>query len=144
MDLLRESRFAVLATTRADGRPRLVPVTFAMSSDAGGTVLYIALDEKPKKVADVHDLGRVRDILARPQVSLLAHRPSEDWGELAWVRVDGTARLLEPASDSDAAEHALAVGLLRGRYAQYATHRLEERPVIRIEVDNVAEWRAER
>jgi PPOX class probable F420-dependent enzyme len=142
MDLLAEERFAVLATTRADGRPRLVPVTFAMSKDERGVVLYIALDDKPKRVSDVHDLGRVRDIQARPQVTLVVHRQSEDWHALAWTRVDGAARLLEPAADSDAAEHSLAVGLLRGRYPQYATHALEHLPVIRIAVDHVVEWQA--
>ena len=38
-----------------------------------------------------------------------------------------------------AAEHATAVAALRAKYPQYASHRLEERPLIRIAVERVAE-----
>lgn len=144
MDLLRDARRGVLATVRDDGRPRLVPFVFAYAEDADPLVLYSALDDKPKSVTDVRELGRVRDIAARPQVSVLIDRWDENWDELAWLRLDGTARLLEPGADSDAAEHALAVSLLRGRYPQYGTHNLEALPIIRIAVDRVASWQARR
>lgn len=142
--LLADARRAVLATTRADGRPRLVPLAFAADQAASPLVIYSALDEKPKSVADVRQLGRVRDLLARPQVSVLVDRWSEDWSELAWLRLDGTAEMLDPADAGAAAEHAHALSLLRGRYAQYATQDLEGRPVIRITVERVASWSAGR
>jgi PPOX class probable F420-dependent enzyme len=119
-----------------------VPIAYAASAD--GSVVYTALDEKPKSVADVRALGRVRDIVARPQVSVLVDRWSEDWNSLGWVRLDGDARLLEPTDPDAAAEHARAVSQLRARYPQYANHRLEALPVIRIAVRLVTEWWAGR
>jgi PPOX class probable F420-dependent enzyme len=140
--LLSESRRAVLATLAADGRPRLVPIACAfVTGRSQELLLYSALDEKPKSVDDPRSLARVRDILARPRVSVLVDRWSEDWTELRWLRLEGTARLLEP-DGGDAEEHARAVGLLRARYPQYATHRLEERPMLRIAVERAVSWAA--
>lgn len=143
-ELLARTRRAVLGTESPDGRPRLVPIAFAYTeSGDGGVVLYSALDEKPKSVADPRALGRVRDLLARPRVSVLVDEWSEDWERLMWLRLDGVAALLEPGGDA-AAEHAIAVGLLRQRYPQYATHRLEERPIVRIAVERMWSWGFER
>jgi PPOX class probable F420-dependent enzyme len=142
MDVLTSARRAVLATIREDGRPRLVPITYAVVDDVGAMVLYSALDEKPKSVEDVRQLARVRDILARPRVSVVVDRWSEDWADLAWVRLDGTASLLEPADPADATEHARAVSLLRDRYPQYQAQKLEELPLIRVAVERLREWRA--
>ena len=142
--LLEGTRRAVLATISSAGRPRLVPMAFALAdTDDSVPVLYSALDEKPKSVADPRALARVRDVLARPRVSVLVDRWDEDWSRLAWLRLDGVATLLEPTG-TDAAEHASAVALLRDRYAQYATHRLEERPVLRIEIERAVGWGLER
>lgn len=132
-------------TLAADGRPRPVPIAYAIAEDDLRLVLYSALDEKPKAVADPHALARVRDIRTRPRVAVLVDRWDEDWSRLAWVRLEGTATVLDPqggAVASAASEHALAVGLLRARYPQYAAHNLEARPVIRIEVQRVSGWRA--
>ena len=128
-------------TLAADGRPRPLPIAFAFVDAPDGVILYSALDEKPKSVADPHDLARVRDIGTRPRVAVLVDRWDEDWSRLAWVRLEGTAALLEP-TDHAAAEHSRAVGLLRERYPQYATHDLESRPVIRIAVDRIRGWSA--
>ena len=132
-------------TIAADGRPRPVPIAFAYRDEADGLVLYSALDEKPKSVADPHDLARIRDIGTRPRVAILIDRWDEDWSRLAWVRLEGTAAVLEPTNASargSAAEHSIAVGLLRARYAQYTTHALERRPVIRVSVERVSGWSA--
>jgi PPOX class probable F420-dependent enzyme len=136
--LLAEARHAVLATQASHGRPRLVPVTYAFDADAG--VLYSALDEKPKSVADPRLLARVRDIKEQPQVTVLVDRWDEDWTRLAWLRLEGEATLLEPADHAE--EHAYALHLLRQRYPQYATHSLEVRPVVRIEVSRAVGWEA--
>lgn len=138
--LLDESRRAVLATLREDGRPRLVPITYAADLRSG--VLYSALDYKPKSVADPRQLARVRDIVARPRVSVLVDHWSEDWSELTWLRLDGSAGLLEPDDADRAIEHAAAVTLLRARYAQYADQPIEQRPLLRIEVDSARGWTA--
>jgi len=132
---LAEARTATLATIAPDGAPRLVPVCFALADDAD--VLYSPLDEKPKRVGDPRDLARVRDILARPEVSLLVHHWSEDWSALGWLRVRGRASLLEPRSGR---EHAAAVMALRTKYPQYADHDLDARPIIRVDVVATRSW----
>jgi PPOX class probable F420-dependent enzyme len=131
--LLAAARTATLATVAPDGQPRLVPVCFALH---GGRV-WIALDEKPKQGHDPRSLARVRDVLARPGVSLLVERWSEDWSKLAWLRLSGRAALVEPG--------ALAPGVvsaLRARYPQYLHHDLEQRPMLAIDVDRVVRWSA--
>ena len=128
-------------TLAADGRPRPLPIAFAFVDASTGLILYSALDEKPKSVADPHALARVRDIGTRPRVAVLVDRWDEDWSRLAWVRLEGRAALLEP-TDPQGSEHSLAVDLLRERYPQYATHDLESRPVMRIAVQRVSGWSA--
>ena len=134
---LDAARTATLATIAPDGVPRLVPVCFALV-DAAGPVIYTPLDDKPKRAGDPRDLARVRDILARPDVSLLVDRWSEDWSHLGWLRVAGHASVMEPGDAPD--EHATAVTALRDRYPQYADHHLEDRPIIRIAVVAARSW----
>lgn len=135
LDLLRRARRAVLATIAADGAPRLVPITFVFEHD----VIYTALDEKPKRVSDPRDLARARDIAQRPRVTVLVDDWDEDWTQLGWLRLSGSARLIG-ADDESAPEHASALRLLRAKYAQYADHALEMRPVIRIAVERASSW----
>ena len=139
---LADARRAILATVAPSGAPRLVPVCFAVAAEddrLGRPVLYSPIDEKPKVSADPHALSRVQDLLVLPDVSLLVDRWDEDWTRLAWVRVDGRGVLLEP-QPHEREEHATAVALLREKYPQYATHRLEDRPIIRIVVDRSRSW----
>jgi PPOX class probable F420-dependent enzyme len=126
------ARRAALATVAPDGRPRLVPVCFVLL----GEVVYTPLDEKPKAVEDPMRLARVRDVLANPTATLLVDRWDEDWSRLGWVRLDGEAALLDPPGD----EHAAAVAALVARYPQYASHRLNVRPLIRITIGRVVSW----
>jgi len=140
LKLLASSRRAVLATVSDNGRPRLVPIAFAYADAADGQlILYSALDEKPKSVADPRSLARVKDVLARPQVTVLVDQWSEDWARLAWLRLDAVATLIETDSDP-VGEHQAALRLLRERYKQYDTHRLEGRPVLRIAVERIVGW----
>lgn len=144
IELLRSARRAVLATVADDGRPRLVPIAFALApwSDAHGhAVIYSALDEKPKRFTDPLRLARVRDIAARPGVAVLVDRWSEDWSELAWLRLGGEASILQPTDEYTAGgRHRDAIRLLRERYPQYAGQRLEQRPVLRIVVQRAVSW----
>ena len=134
-ELLQTARRAVLSTIALDGSPRLVPITFVYRDG----VLYTSLDEKPKSVADPRDLARVHDIGADPRVSVLVDEWSEDWAELGWLRLSGSARLIGP-DDESATEHGDAVRLLRKKYTQYATHALETRPLIRIDIERARSW----
>ena len=132
---LASARRAVLATIAPDGRPRLVPICFVF--DSSRSVIYSPLDDKPKRVDDVRRLARVGDILARPEVTVLVDRWDEDWSRLAWLRLDGRARLLEPTGPTD---HADVIATLREKYPQYVAHELESRPIIRVEIERVTSW----
>jgi PPOX class probable F420-dependent enzyme len=136
---LGAARTAVLATIEGGGLPRLVPICFIVA-ELPRLVLYSPLDEKPKRVADTHQLSRVRDILERPEVALLVDRWTEDWNHLGWLRLQGIADLVEPGDTAAAVEHGAAVAALRRKYAQYETHRLEERPLIRIVIERSRSW----
>ena len=130
--LLDEARPATLATLDPAGRPRLVPICYIV--DEAGAI-WSPLDEKPKAVDDVRSLARVRDVLARPEVALLIHRWSEDWSQLAWLRLGGTATLVEAIPDP-------IIAALRARYPQYADHDLEDRPALRIQLEHATRWSA--
>ena len=128
------ARRAVLTTIGQDGRPRPIPICFVL--DPVRPVLYTPLDDKPKRVDDVRQLARVRDIAADARVAVLVDRWDEDWAQLAWVRLRGSASFLDPGNP----EHASVVDALRGKYEQYRAHDLEARPVITITLERVTAW----
>ncbi|MBI1801541.1 MAG: TIGR03668 family PPOX class F420-dependent oxidoreductase [Chloroflexi bacterium] len=127
---IAEHRVARLATVSVDGKPHLVPVVYVYD----GARLFIALDDKPKRVPPMQ-LKRVRNIEADPTVSLIVDDYSEDWGQLAWVRIDGIARIIQRGR-----VHTQAIRLLREKYPQYELAKLEDRPVIQISVKRIAHW----
>ena len=129
---LEAQRVARLATVDEDGRPHALPVCFSELDGA----LYTPIDEKPKR-GDPLTLRRVRNILAHPEVCLVADHYEEDWSRLAWLQVRGTATLV-----SDPDERARALARLRDRYPQYRAMDLESRPLIRITPDRVVSWSA--
>jgi PPOX class probable F420-dependent enzyme len=128
---LAAARVARLATADSGGRPQVVPICFALT--AAGIVTPI--DEKPKDV-DPMGLRRVRDVRENPSVSLVADHYAEDWSQLGWVQVRGTAELLDPDEEG----HEEGVTALRGKYDQYADHELSRRPIIQIEPESVRSW----
>jgi PPOX class probable F420-dependent enzyme len=122
-------RVARLATIRPDGAPHLVPVVFATDGD----VVWIAVDDKPKRT---RELRRLANVEADPRVSVLADRYDDDWSLLWWVRGDGHARVLrDPGSVNRAAAR------LGMKYAQHAGHP-PAGPVIEIEVERWTGWSA--
>ena len=128
-ELFASAAVARLATVRADGAPHLVPVCFAVVGD----VVYSAVDDKPKRTAD---LARLVNIAAEPRVALLADHYDGDWTRLWWVRADGHARIVAAAD-----ERALALEALAAAYPQYAA-RPPQGPVIGIEVRRWSGWSA--
>lgn len=126
---LGASRIARLATTGADGRPHLVPVTFALHGD----VVATAVDHKPKSTTD---LRRLRNIRGHPSVCLLADHYAEDWSELWWARADGQARIV-----TDPADCAVPLGWLAAKYRQYQAQP-PAGPVILVTVDRWTGWTA--
>jgi PPOX class probable F420-dependent enzyme len=131
---IQAQRVARLATSDAGGHPHVVPVCFALD----GSRFYIALDEKPKRV-EQRQLRRVRNIEARHEDMLLFDRYDDDWSRLAFIQVYGHADLLMP----DAPGHTDALLLLRERYIQYRSMKLEEYPVIVITPQHIVGWRLE-
>jgi PPOX class probable F420-dependent enzyme len=130
---LAAARVARLATADEHGRPHAVPICFALVEDR----LVTPLDEKPKD-ADPKALRRVRNIEANPHVAVIADRYTEDWSELGWVQVRGTARLFAPID----ADREPAVDALRAKYPQYDNHALDRRPLIHIDPGYVVSWGA--
>lgn len=123
------ARVARLVTVDGAGRPRPVPIAFALSADT----LYSAVDHKPKST---RELARLRDIEARPQVAVLVDHYEDDWSALWWVRMRGPARVLR---EGDERERAL--DLLVSRYPQYRDRR-PRGPVIAVDVDEWRGWAA--
>ena len=139
---IEDRRSAVLATIAPDGGARLVPVCFALTpASAGPPVLFSPLDDKPKASPDVRALARVRDIVSRPDVTLLFDHWDEDWSQLGWLRMRGVASLLEPDLTSGG-PHRTAVAELRSRYPQYLEHALDERPLIAVAATSISSWSA--
>jgi PPOX class probable F420-dependent enzyme len=122
-----DARVARLATAGGDGWPHVVPVTFAVDGD----LIYTAVDHKPKTTAN---LRRLRNIRENPRVAVLADHYAEDWQALWWVRVDGTASIVE---DSDAMQDQL--DMLAERYVQYRQAR-PYGPVIVIQAERWTGW----
>jgi PPOX class probable F420-dependent enzyme len=119
-----------LATADAAGVPHVVPAVFALDDDR----IYIAVDAKPKRSAD---LKRLRNIDANPRVAFLVDHYGDDWTRLWWVRADGTARVV---ADPDGMRRP--IDLLVERYAPYRAAR-PPGPVIEIEVDRLSGWSGE-
>lgn len=136
-DAAARSRFASanvarLATVRRDGRPHLVPITFAWLEP---DLIVTAVDHKPKSTSK---LTRLDNIRANPNVSVLADHYGEDWSRLWWARADGHAGIVESGD-----ERARAIDALRAKYEQYRDNP-PSGPVIIIAVKKWIGWSANR
>jgi len=125
---VERQRVAHLATADAVGKPHVVPVCFAYADGH----FYIAIDEKPKRSPR---LKRLRNIEENPRVALVFDRYDEDWSQLGWVMVRGTAVALDGGT-----EHDQALAALREKYPQYRSMALAGRPVIRVALEKVSSW----
>jgi PPOX class probable F420-dependent enzyme len=123
-------RVARLATIDANGQPHIIPIVYVFD----GEHLYTPLDAKPKRVA-VNQLQRVKNIQTNPQVAIVIDDYSEEWTQLAWVQIRGTAALVERGD-----EHV--IDLLLAKYSQYQAMPLNDRPLIVITPHHVTSWRA--
>ena len=126
---LAAARVGRLATVRPDGGPHVVACCFVV----GGDRVWTAVDAKPKSGAPLQRLENVR---ANPRASLLIDHYEEDWEALWWVRVDGTAAVLESGNEEER-----AIAALTARYPQYVRAR-PPGPVIAIAIERITGWSA--
>ncbi|OBK14194.1 TIGR03668 family PPOX class F420-dependent oxidoreductase [Mycobacterium asiaticum] len=134
MDFDPRARFAAspiarLATVAPNGQPHLVPVVFAVD----GKTIYTAVDAKPKTT---QRLRRLDNIEGNPSVSLLVDHYADDWTQLWWVRVDGTATIASEGAALDTGYR-----LLRAKYPQYQSVSLGG-PVISVATTRWSSWHA--
>ena len=101
--IMTESRHAILSTL-GDEAAYAVPVVFVVD----GEEILMPLDDKPKSGKQ---LKRVQNIEANGAATLLFERWDEDWTQLGWVMLRGTARIEERDILESLAE----------RYPQYRT-----------------------
>ncbi len=130
-EFLGKSRLAHLATSSKHGKPHVVPVCYVYD----GVSIYSSIDEKPKR-ANPNRLRRVLNIIENPHVSMIVDEYREDWSKLRYVIVRGFAEIIREGE-----EHKRAVSLLREKYRQYRTMKLEGRPMIKIKPASVIAWR---
>ena len=130
--LIRSAPVAHLATADANSRPHIIPICFVFD----GKSIYSPIDEKPKRTAP-SKLKRLRNIEENPQVAVVIDRYDENWSKLAYVLVFGQARVLVSGT-----KHRKAVTLLRRKYPQYRTMRIDRLPMILIRPTRVTSWGA--
>lgn len=112
-----------------DGRPRVLPVTYAIHEQA----VWTAIDNKPK--ASDRELARVRWLRERPCAAFTVDRYEDDWSRLCWVQLIGTVSILEAPPEGP------VLDALSGRYPQY----LDEPPpgpLLRLSAERALWWRA--
>ncbi len=123
---------ARLATADKNGQPHVIPFCYAFD----GEHFYFVVDEKPKRQTG-KPLKRIRNMLENPQVSLVIDDYNDDWTQLAYVLVTGSAQLV-----ADKNEYNAALTLLRERYPQYRVMPLSfpQNTMVRIEPRKVLAW----
>ncbi len=127
-DLLAAERVARLGYLDSDDRPRVLPVTFALSDGC----VWSAIDEKPKRSPEP---ARLRYLQRRPDAALLVDVYDDDWTRLAWVQLLGQVEVV-PVGSSAGAMAALAE-----KYEQYSA-RTPPGPLLRLSVERALHWRA--
>jgi PPOX class probable F420-dependent enzyme len=105
-NLLESERVGRLGLLDEEGRPRVLPVTFALAEGR----IWTAIDQKPKRSAEP---ARLRFLRRDPRAALTVDRYSDDWEELSWVQVLGSVRILDTSAG------AAGLAALREKYDQY-------------------------
>jgi PPOX class probable F420-dependent enzyme len=124
----QDARVARLATHNPSGVVDLVPITFAAVDEH---TLVTAIDHKPKRTPRLQRLANIRH---DPRVSVLVDHYDDDWSTLWWVRLQGTATVVETPSDDQLAP-------LVAKYAPYRKRR-PSGPMIVVTVARIRAWSA--
>ena len=128
-ELIAREPVARLGLLDDAGRPRVLPVTFALCGDT----LVSAVDHKPKQVVG-RELARVRWLRRNPSAALTVDRYSDDWSRLAWVQVLCRAKVLDEPPPG-------ALEALAEKYAQYRG-RPPGGPFLALEPERALHWSA--
>jgi PPOX class probable F420-dependent enzyme len=105
-EMVEHGRVGRLGFVDDDDRPRVLPVTYALSNDS----LWSAIDRKPKSTREP---ARLRYLRRRPQAALTVDRYDDDWSRLAWVQVLSEVEIVDAAAAPE------ALDALRGKYEPY-------------------------
>jgi PPOX class probable F420-dependent enzyme len=124
---------ARLGTVDQEGRPHLVPITFAQLNP---DTLVSVVDHKPKRTTR---LRRLANIAAHPAVTVLVDHYEDDWQQLWWARADGTGVVRQPHENPQ--ERTSALRALADRYPQYL-EQPPTGPMIVIAVERWSGWHA--
>ncbi len=108
---VERARVARLATADKEGAPHVVPVVFAVVDGK----IYVPVDGKQKK--DIERLKRLDNIRENEKVSFLVDHYEDDWANLGFVLLFGSATIIHAEADAEA--YQKAAELLREKYAQY-------------------------
>ena len=134
---LARARVGRLATVGADGNPHVVPCCFVLDGDT----VYSAVDAKPKSTVR---LQRIRNLETNAAAALVVdHYDDEDWSALWWVRVDGTARVLDAGVEFESALDLLTVEVppVPGDASVGAGDRTRRPPLDRVALTaRIARW----
>jgi coenzyme F420-0:L-glutamate ligase / coenzyme F420-1:gamma-L-glutamate ligase len=125
-------RVARLATVDGAGHPLVLPICYVVV----GEVVYSPIDAKPKRVP-ARRLKRLRNIQENPHVALVIDDYGEDWAQLAYVILHGTAEILTGGPTFER-----AVAALREKYPQYQQMPIQENPMIAVHLTRVVSWGA--
>jgi PPOX class probable F420-dependent enzyme len=109
------------------GRPRVLPVTFALVGDQA----WSAVDDKPKRSVGT-ELARVRWLRRRPEATLLVDHYDDDWSQLAWVQLIGRVTIIDAGEPPPE---------LVAKYEPYR-RRPPQGPLLRLDIERVVHWRA--
>ena len=127
--MVENERVGHLGLLDSRGRPRVLPVTYALYEGAAWTIV----DKKPKRAGT--EPARIRWLRERPEAALTIDHYDDDWSSLAWVQLIGEIATLEPRA------HEAALVALTRRYPQYKTDP-PPGPLLRLSVARAVWWRA--
>ncbi len=130
LELLERSPRGHLSYLDDRDRPRVLPVTFAVSDGS----LWTAIDQKPKRKPP----ARLRYLGRRPEAALCADHYEDDWSRLAWVQAIGSIEVVEVGAGD--AERS-AFDALRSKYRAYVDDP-PAGPLLRLRPERVLCWRA--
>ncbi|QHC58919.1 PPOX class F420-dependent oxidoreductase [Rathayibacter sp. VKM Ac-2760] len=119
LDFVRPRHRMLVATTRADGRPQMSPVSGGV--DAEGRLVISTYPGRAK----------TRNAERRPETSVLVL--SDDWSD-AWIQVDGDAEVLHmPEAEDALVDYYRSISGEHPDWDEYrAAMRLQDKSLLRI------------